>query len=162
MKQSMFHRTSFCLAAALLALLIGACSKREDPEQRIRALIGKAELAAEKKEIGELRSYVSDRYSDDEGRDRRAVDGILQLYLLRHGVIHLLTRIESIKFPQPTRADAVVYVAMAGRPITSAAELGAFNANLYRFEFGFAEEDKQWRLARATWRPAEPTDFIRN
>jgi hypothetical protein len=148
-------------AAILLALLSIGCAKREDPEQRIRGLIGKAEQAVEKKEIAELRGYISERYADEDGRDRRAIEGILRLYVLRHDAIHLLTRIDSVAFPQPKRAKAVVYVAMAGRPIAASDDLRSFNANLYRFELEFAEEGKQWRVARAAWRPAEPVDFIR-
>jgi hypothetical protein len=151
---------AFVCGAVLLALLSAGCAKREDPEQRVRGLIGKAEQAVEKKEIAELRGYISDRYTDEDGRDRRGIEGILRLYVFRHDAIHLLTRIESVAFPQPNRAQAVVYVAMAGRPI-AASDLRTFNANLYRFDFEFAEEGKQWRVTRAAWRPAEPVDFIR-
>ena len=149
-----------CTVVVAIALCIG-CSKRDDPEQRLRTLIGKAEQAVEKKEIAELRGYISDRYADDDGRDRRAVDGILRIYLLRNENIHLLTRIASVSFPDPVRANAIVYVAMAGRPISPGADLNTLNANLYRFDFEFSDESKQWRLTRAAWRPAEPSDFIR-
>lgn len=151
-------RTITFVLALLLALV--ACSKRESPEQRIRALIESAEEAVEKKDIGTVRGYVSERYRDEDGRDRRSAEGILKLYVLRNETIHLFTRIASISLAAPDRAQAIVYVAMAARPITRAEELGAFNANLYRFELSFAEEDKQWRIVRAAWRPAEPTDFI--
>lgn len=151
-------RTLVVVLTLLLSML--ACTKRETPEQRVRAAIASAEEAVEKKDIAALRNFVSERYTDEDGRDRRAVEGILRLYVLRNEAIHLLTRIEAVSAPAPGKAEAVVYVAMAGRPITQADTLSSFNASLYRFELGFAEEDKQWRVARATWRPAEPTDFI--
>ncbi len=151
---------AFVWGAILLAALSVGCAKREDPEQRIRGLIGKAEQAVEKKDIAELRGYISDRYADEDGRDRRSIEGILRLYVFRHDAIHLLTRIESVAFPQADQAKAVVYVAMAGRPITASDDLRAFSANLYRFEFEFAKEGKQRRLVRAAWRRAEPADFI--
>lgn len=92
--------------ALALAALIGlgsiSCNKGETPEQRVRALIVEAEQAVEKKEIANVRGYVSARYRDDEQRDRRAIEGILRLYLLRHESINLYTRIESII---PTQAD---------------------------------------------------------
>lgn len=155
------HRTFACLASALLVCSLAACSQPETPEQRIRALIGDAERAAEKKQVGELRGYVSERYADEAGRDRRTIAGILRLYLLRHDAIHLFTRIAAVSFPEPGRAETVVYVAMAGRPIVSAEEVAAFRANLYRFEISLAEEGADWRVVGAAWRFAEPADFIR-
>lgn len=149
------------LIVILLALAPVACSKPETPEQRLRALIHNAERAAEERDARTLRGYLSERYADDEGRDRRTLDGIMRLYVLRHEAIHLLTRIERIAFTQPARAEAVVYVAMAARPIATVAELATFRADLYRFELGFAEDDGEWRLVRGAWRPAEAADFIR-
>lgn len=147
----------------VLALLAGlgaiSCHKGETPEQRIRAVIVDAEDAAEKREIARVRGHVSERYLDEDKRDRRTVEGMLRLYLLRNEAIHLFTRIESIIVTQPSRAEAVVYVGMAARPIKSADELRNFNANLYRFEIGFEEENKEWRVVRANWRPAELIDF---
>lgn len=135
------------------------CSQPDAPEQRVRALIVDAEEAIEKKELARVRGHVSERYADENGHDRRAIEGILRLYVLRHEGIHLLTRIESVAPMPPNRAQAVVYVAMAGRPIKTADEVRALNANLYRFEITFEEERGDWRVVRAAWRPAEPADF---
>lgn len=150
-------RLSF-LCLALLAF--AGCSETETPEARLRALIASAEQAAENKQGRVLRGFVSDAYRDPDGRDRRTVDAILRLVLLRHESIHLLTRISEIGFPGQGRADAVVYVAMAGRPIAGPAQLASMRASLYRFELGFIDEDGEWRVVSATWRPAEPADFI--
>lgn len=155
------RRNFFQAIAVSLALLVCACSKPESPEQRIRAMLSGAEQAAEKRDVGSLLEYVSDNYTDTDGRNRHAMKGILRLYVLGHASIHLLTRIESIALPQPSRANVVIYVATAGRPITQAAQLAPFRASLYRLELGLVEEDGDWRVLRATWRPAEPSDFIR-
>lgn len=156
----MFPRSFAFALSAFVVVMLGACTKQTPPEQRLRALIETTEQAVEKKDVATVRDHVSEQYTDEDGRDRKAVEGILKLYLIRNESIHLLTRIESITIPEPNRAQAVVYVAMAARPISSAAELRAFNANLYRFEVTFALEKGDWRIARASWRPAEPTDFI--
>ena len=149
------------LTVISLLLVVVACSKPTTPEQRVREFLDRAEQAAEKKDMRALRGYVSDRYTDADGRDRRTIAGVLQLYLLRHDSIHLLTRIESIQFKEPTEATVVIYVAMAARPLTDAAQLATFRANLYRFNLVLADEDSQWRVIRAQWRPAEPSDFVR-
>lgn len=123
-------------------------------------MLSNAEQAAEQKDVRALRGYVSERYRDADGRDRRAIDGILRLYVLRNESIHLFTRIGSIALQQPSRAEVVIYVAMAGRPIHDASQLAPFRANLYRFDLGLVDEDSTWRVQRADWRPAEPRDFI--
>lgn len=124
-------------------------------------MLSDAEQAAENRDVRTLRGYVSEHYADADGRNRRTIEGILRLYVLRHQSIHLFTRIESIALPQPTRAEVVIYVATAGRPITDAAQLAPFRANLYRLSLGLVEEDDAWRVLRAEWRPAEPSDFVR-
>ena len=144
--------------AVLLAI---ACSKPSTPEQRVRAFLDRSEQAAEQKDVRTLRGAVSERYADADGRDRRTIEGILRLYVLRHESIHLLTRVDSIEFPKPAEARVGIYVAMAARPITNATQLAAFRANLYRFDLMLTEEDSEWRVLRADWRPAEPADFIR-
>lgn len=146
------------LAACLL--LGAACSNDDSPEQRVRALIAQAEQAAERKEIRTLRGYVSERYADEAGRDRRTIEGILRLYLLRNESIHLLSRVERVTVTPPDRAEAVVYIAMAGRPIARAEDLAGFRADFYRLEVGFLLENDDWRVVRAAWRHAEPADLI--
>jgi hypothetical protein len=142
-------------------LVVGACSKTTTPEQRVRQFLDLAEQAAEQKDMRTLRGSISEHYSDPDGRDRRMIEGILRLYVLRHESIHLLTQIESIEFPKPREAHVGIYVAMAARPILNAAQLAAFRADLYRFDLVLTEEDSKWHVQRADWRSAEPTDFIR-
>ena len=113
-----------------------------------------------KKYADRLRS-ISEAYSDPGGRDKRAVAGLLAFTVLRHASIHLLTRIDALSFPEPGRAVASVYAAMAGGPIPGAGALTGMRANLYRFDFVFAEEKPtQWMLVRADWRPAHADDFL--
>jgi hypothetical protein len=137
------------------------CSKKETPEQRVRQLIERAEAAAEKKEIRELRSYVSERYADTEGNDKKKIEGVLRFYFLRNQSVHLYTYIESISLSAPTEAHAVVYVAMAGKAIAGPEELQRMQGDFFRFELDLAEEAKEWRVTRAAWRYAEPSDFVR-
>jgi len=148
------------LTATVLIVLAACSTERASPEARVRALIQDSAVAAEKKEIGTLKGAVSQRYGDAEGRDKRAIEGILRYHLLRHQAIHLFTRTHSVTFPQPGQALATVYVAMAGQPIADAQALARLRADFYRFEFLWAEEDGAWRVARAEWRPAELADFL--
>jgi len=146
---------AFCLP------LLVSCSPAEDsPETQVRTLLKRGETAAEKKQTGELRKMISEKYSDSQGQDKRAIEAILRYYFLRHESIHLFMRIQSIAFPQPAQAQAVVLVAMAGQPIAGAEELERLRADLHRFEITLASENKEWKVIRAEWRRAEFADFL--
>jgi ribosome-binding factor A len=149
------------LALGAVVLLATACAPPpESPEAQVRTLFGKAREAAEQKDLATLRRAVSDRYTDAHGNDRRAVEGILRLQFLRHESIHLFTRVSTVVFPEPDRAEATVYVAMAGRPIAEAEALTRLKADLYRFDFVLAKEGEDWKVIHADWRPAELGDFL--
>jgi hypothetical protein len=141
-------------------LLVSCSPDEESPEAQVRALLKHGETAAEKKQTGVLRKMISEKYSDNQGQDKRAIEAILRYYFLRNESIHLLMRIQSIAFPQPAQAQAVVLVAMAGQPISGAQELERLRADLHRFEITLASENKEWKVIRAEWRRAEPGDFF--
>lgn len=160
------NRCSFRHWPTLVLLLIvvsfvGACSsERDDPEAQVRALLAQGEAAAEKKESGVLRGMISEKYSDSQGQDKKAVEAILRYYFLRNESIHLFTRIQQITIPKPDAAQAVVMVAMAGQPIADARELERLRADLHRFEITLARENGEWKVTRAEWRRAEFADFL--
>lgn len=140
--------------------LAGCRAGRDTPEAQVRLLIRDAVAAAEQKQLGTLRDMVSERYADEQGLDKRAVENLLRLQFLRNERLHLYTRIQSVTLPKPDRAQATVLVAMAGVPIASEADLPALRADLHRFEIDFAREDRTWRVQRAAWRRVEPTELV--
>ena len=148
------------LPALVLSLVISCSSEPHTPEAQVRALLKQGEAAAEKKESRVLRELISEKYSDSEGQDKKAVEAILRYYFLRNETIHLFTRVQSITFPEPSRAQAVVLVAMAGQPIPDAQQLERLHADLHRFDITLAREDKEWKVIRAEWRRAEFSDFL--
>jgi hypothetical protein len=148
------------LLAAILSLVISCSSQPDTPEAQVRALLKRGEAAAEKKEGKVLRELISEKYSDSEGQDKKAVEAILRYYFLRNESIHLFTRVQSIAFPEPSRAQAVVLVAMAGRPIPDAQQLERMHADLHRFDITLVREGKDWKVIRAEWRRAEFSDFL--
>ncbi len=150
-----------CLPGLVLAMLLPGCrGERASPEAEVRALIDNAVTAAEQKRIGTLKDGISEKYADEQGRNKRAVEGLLRLHFLRNETIHVYAHVQSVTLPQPGRAQATVLVAMAGAPIASAQELPALRADLHRFEIDFAREDKTWRVQRAAWRRAELDEFL--
>ncbi len=153
MKRSLGAVLALCLA------VVGACSKKESPEARVRATIATAVQAAEANDSAGVLAIVSRRYVDADGRDRRAMEGLLRLYLLRHRPLYIYTRVPSVTFAGNDRAEAVVYAAMAGTRVDAPAELARLSATLYRFDLTFELEQDDWRLRAAAWRPAELSEF---
>ncbi|MDH5487423.1 MAG: hypothetical protein OEY53_07950, partial [Gammaproteobacteria bacterium] len=84
----------------VVALVSGACSSdRDNPEKQVRSLLAQGETAAEQKQAGTLRQMISEKYSDSQGQDKKAIESTLRYYLLRHQTIHLFIRIREIAFP---------------------------------------------------------------
>jgi hypothetical protein len=161
MNRFSFQRWPALIFMLSVASFTGACSsERDSPEAQVRALLAQGEAAAEKKESGVLRQLISEKYSDGQGQDKKAVEAMLRYYFLRHQSIHLFTRIRQISFPQPDLAQADVMVAMAGQPISDAEELERLRADLHRFEITLARESGEWKVMRAEWRRAEFADFL--
>jgi hypothetical protein len=161
MNRSCFQYWPSLIFLLSVASFTGACSsERDSPEAQVRALLAQGETAAEKKESGVLRQLISEKYSDSQGQDKKAVDALLRYYFLRNQSIHLFTRIRQIGFPQPDLAQADVMVAMAGQPISDAEELERLRADLHRFEITLARENGEWKVVRAEWRRAEFADFL--
>jgi hypothetical protein len=146
------------LVLCLLAFALG-CSEAETPEQRVRAVLSALEESAQQRDAGAMKQHVSDAYSDENGNDKRAAIQLIAFHLLRNQSVHLLTRVQSLEIPAPAEAQASVLVAMAGTEIEGPEALLALRADLYRFDLSFREEDGDWRIRSAAWRPAAVEDF---
>jgi hypothetical protein len=153
------------LGAVLMAAgITGAMACSSEPESqkdRIRAMVKRAEAAVKDKDMGELSPLISDGYRDGSGHDKKAIEAMLRYHFLRHRSIHLFTRIKEITLTNRTRADLIVLVAMAGRPISKSKDLLRFRADLYRFEIGLAADAKgRWKAIQCQWQQALPRDFL--
>ncbi|HEY8153764.1 MAG TPA: hypothetical protein VII72_06510 [Myxococcota bacterium] len=146
-------------SALLLCLALACAGEPESPEDRVRALLASLEESAQRKDAGEMKEHVSEGYSDAHGNDKRAVAQLVAFHLLRNQSVHLLTRVQSVVIPSPGEARAEVLVAMAGTEIEGPEALIALRADLYRFDLGLVEEDGDWRVRSADWRPASVDDF---
>jgi|GEM_PF-321654 len=159
------HAVAITLQTTLIALaalpLLGCWPEPGSPEGQLRALFAEAEKAAEARDTGALKDLISEHYADRRGRDQQAIVGLIKFYFSRHKSIHLLTRIGSPRFLQPTRAQVTAFVAMAGQPIPAGAELSRLRADLHRFDFELVSTaEGEWKVTRAEWRRAQVSDFL--
>lgn len=149
-----------CLGIVIIVLALAACSRQSSPEAEIRAAIARAQAAAEERNVRALRALIADDYADDRGLDRKAVENLIRLEVLRHQSVHLFVRIRGIEFPEPDRALVSVAAAMAGRPVANAGELVGLNADLYRFDLEWVRRGGEWQVRRADWKLARLDDFL--
>jgi len=139
-----------------------ACKRQpQNAREEIEMRIEEVEQAAEKKEMGTLKDFVSQAYADPQRRKRAELEAIILHWVLSQSSIHLLSRIESIELRQGEReAEVIVVVAMAARPLDSPTLLPSLHADIYRFDATLRKEaDGVWRVGAARWEPATVEDF---
>lgn len=143
-------RLSFIFATLALSLL-AACGGDDSPEQRVRELIARVELAAEARDTSEVTQWLSPAYRDAHGNSGEDVKRLLRGYFIANQSISLLTRVEELTFPNPGEARAKVLVGMVSRE-ADAASAWELAADLNEFEIALAEEDGEWRVTWARWK----------
>lgn len=145
-------RTLSALVVGLVILAASGCAEESHAprEGEIRALISRAEELAEDRNLEAFRDLVSDDYSDARGNSKQSLVLLLNYYFSANRSIHLLTRVPQIHFADSSHADLLVFVAMAGRPI-SAEQLAGMNADLYHVFATVVEEDDGWKIVAAQW-----------
>jgi hypothetical protein len=147
--------------AALAALALAACSDPETPEEQVRALIDAGEEAVEGRDVSAVLELVSPDFRDARARDRDALRRLLAGQFLTHPSIHLLVQTDEIRFPAPERAEVLLYVAMTGTRVDSAAALAGVDADLYRLDLELALADDAWQVTGGAWRRVTAADFLR-
>lgn len=148
------------VGVALAAALATGCAGGADtPEERVRKVIAALEAAAEARDVGALKSHLSETYKDAQGNDRRAVLAIATGHFMRNKTVYVFSRVREVDVPEPGFARAQAVVALAGMPIPDASALPEVRADLYRFDVRLREESGEWRVTSAAWQPATLTDF---
>ena len=141
------------MGSAMACLVLTAACSPPSPEDQIRAVVAAAEKGAEARDLSEVMALVSERYADAQGQDKAAVRDIVGGYFLINQSVHLLTRIEDVKFPSDTIATAQVTVGMLGQQDDAAGDW-SLAADVYEFDLRFLKEDDDWQLQSARWRRA--------
>lgn len=143
-----------------LAAFVTCSRDRPTPEEQIRSLVTRAELAAEQKDLRALRAFVSERYHDEDDNDRESVMRLLAYHFLRHRFVHVVTTVTSVRVRAPNRAEAVVFAGLASRAGDSFRDALLAHADVYRFDLRLvADTPGDWTVAGAAWRPAEVGDL---
>ena len=137
-------------AAIALLLSTTGCGERGNPESQVRAVIAEAERAAEARDLAGLMALVSPGFQDGQGGDREELKRSLRGYLVMHPSVHLLTRVESLKFPYEDYARVRLTVGTLGRE-SSAATAFDLAADVHDVALELRLEGDDWRVVRAAW-----------
>ena len=140
-------------AAALIAMLVSACGPDDAPEARVRAVVMRGEAAAEARDFSGLMDLVSPAYQDEQGTSREALARYLRGYLVTHQSIHLLTRVDSVEFPYEDMARVGLTIGTLGRASDGPSSFD-LAADVYDVDLELLLDDGEWRVTRASWRPA--------
>ena len=154
------NRLRTVLVLLLALLLLVACGQGDSPEEQSRQYVAAAEAAVEASDAGDLKELIAQQYQDDQGRTRRDIMAVAARYLLANKNIHVLTRIEDLRFPAPEQARLAVYAALSGQNVSDLDALLNMQADLYRFDLELIKTEGKWQLVRADWRPAKGEDFF--
>jgi len=138
---------------AVLVTVVAGCGESQTPDAMVRAVIAQGEQAAEARDLSGIMDLVAPSFEDGQGGGRDELKQYLRGYLVAHQSIHLLTKVESVEFPYRDMAKVSLTLGTLGR---DAAAATAFDlaADVYDVELELKLDDGEWRVTRASWRPA--------
>jgi hypothetical protein len=150
------RRAGLLSAVIAAAGLLAACGPTTTPEQQVRAVVTAAESAAEKRDLSTLMALVSPRYQDANGGSAVELSRTLRGYFLTHQSVHLLARVESVKFPYKDMARVQLTVGTLGRQASAADDL-RLAADVHEVTLELQLERGEWKVTRAEWQPVVGT-----
>lgn len=149
------------VALVVAGASLGLACSTAPPEERIRRRLDRAERAAEDGDLEAVMALVSPSYSDDRGRDRRALAALLRYRLGGHGTIHVLKKVRRVDVDRDGRGHVEAWIAVAGSPLDGEWNLDAVDADVVSVNLELEESSGEWLVLRASWRRVRPTDLLR-
>lgn len=146
-------RTHYLAILLGLILVVTACADDPGtPEAQVRAVIESAREAAEEQSTRGVMRHVSERYRDDDGRDKTDLRNRLRLYLMQQESLSLAITIESVELRTAARAEARMEVELAGSAADRLRSMSGVGSRPLHLTASFdLEEDGEWRVIRAEW-----------
>jgi hypothetical protein len=150
------------LYIVIILLVITACTNEPQlsKEQVLRNSINELELRFEARKLGDIIEYVSEDYSDENGRKLADVKRVIQLQLMRHKNLFILSKIGSIEWQGDEKATVQITAAMTGQDVKDVGVLSSIRADMIKFSVVFVKQDEVFKVLAATWTWAEPSDFL--
>ena len=137
-------RYGLALAAALLA----GCAK-EPAEQRLRAQVVQMQEAIAAREVSTFMEGVTEDFIGSGNVDRAALHNLVRLQVMRNARIGVTLGPMEVTL-RGERAQVDFDAVVTG----GAGGLLPERAQAYRISSGWREEDGEWRVFSADWKPA--------
>lgn len=139
-------RTSTAVALAA-SMALAACS-RAPPEQRLREQLSAMQAALEERRASDFMDGVADDFAGNGGMDRAAVQQVMRAQMLANTRIGLVVG--------PAEVEVVGDRASVRFSLVATGGSGRFlpeRAQTWQVTSGWRDEDGQWRLYYAEWKP---------
>lgn len=133
-----------------MSFATGCRSRPKDPETEIREFIARAEMFAEKEDLGALRELFADDFRGKGRYSKPQLISMINFQFLRRQKIFVLSRITQISFPTEQTATVDLLAALTGRPVDSPDELKSLRADLVKFKLTLVK-DGDWAISAAHW-----------
>ncbi|WP_269790970.1 nuclear transport factor 2 family protein [Stenotrophomonas sp. Iso1] len=138
-----------CMLCAVIVLSMAACG-RELPEQRLRQTIAAMQEAVEKGAPKNFMESVAEDFVGNGGLDRAGLERLLKGQLLLNPNVTVQTGPLSVEMgADDATATVRLSVLLAGGSGRFVPERG----DMQELVSGWREEDGQWRLYSASWKP---------
>ena len=137
----------------LFSGFVVACRRQEaDP---VRETLDRIVKAANKRDAGAVAANLAESYRDAEGQAPPDVQGVLRRYFAAYEILEV--KISSVEIERaPEAARARFRADMSGQP----GKLGGLDrllpsASRYDFDVRLVPEGGRWKVAWASWQPAQ-------
>ena len=147
-----FKKTIFSFALTLALILLSACSSDAplSPEQQVKNVLEKIELAAEQRSLSGMMEWVSEHYQDHKGYTKQEIQRFAQMQFIARQNIHIFSVVRSLEITDGIAA-VEMSVAMAGRDIDLSNESNRLRADTIKFSIVLQAEDDDWLIRSVTW-----------
>jgi hypothetical protein len=135
------------------------CS-RQSPEERVRQTVDQVVKAAHERDVKRMIAAISEQYADAESNKKEQIAAVVRVQFLLHPNLYLVVKLSSVECPEATRAQVVLFAAMASVPAGSVPDLRKLSADVYRFDLTMVDEEGEFRVVRAAWSPATVGDLL--
>ncbi len=140
----------FIVLSLVFSSLFLTCSGKSE-EDLILETLDKIGGYAESRNVNGLLSYLSEDYTDDEGRSIEDIEELLGQYLSQYrgiAVNMLGTKIISLKVPD---AEVETEVSLSSGAAQLFRKAVRYSGEFYRFRLQLVKEEKTWKCKTASW-----------
>ncbi len=150
----------FYILFFILTLVSCSSEQQLSKEQLLSQSIAELENRFEERKLARIVEYVSENYSDEQGRTVRDIKRAIQMQLMRHKSLYVFSSIKDIEWNGDESVQVEIAAAMGGKPMESASILTSIRADMIQFKVDFVLEDEVFKVKAATWTRANPSDFL--